>query len=190
MSGRFIDPVEHIRRTADESLGVVTQKNLVIRNEQTGRFDAQPDRTQQLLIFETIELQTFDVAVNTGTAFFHQVPTALTAYTLSSNNADVSAQCRAVVFRLLSRNAITAGTAFLHLSVTEGISSTGYDIAECELNSVDSVAKSVVLDWNVAPQIAKGAVWAMSVQTDAAFLPAAADMKCWITFAYQQWASS
>lgn len=190
MSGKFIDPVQHIRRTADESLGVVPQREIVRRQESGQRFDAQSDRTQRVLTFETIEVHQFNIPANTTTTMYHLIATGASTFALSNINPDVGLQCRAVIFRLTANGPVTAGTATLELTVFEDATTTNYLISECELNTTDTAAKSVVLPFAVAPQLAKGSAWTLSIVTSAGFLPITLDMKAQVTFGYEDWASS
>lgn len=188
LAAPLIDPVEQIKRIGDESLGVVPQREVVRRNEQVRRFDADSHRTQRLIMFKTLELHCPNVPANTSTGFLHMILSGSTTVTSINSAIRIGGQARVVALGMLSNAPITAGTCTPQLVVAEPDTTT-YSFAECELSSAHQV-NDLVLSWEQAPQIAKDATWALNAITDAAFLPTTADIKAWITFGFEQWLPS
>lgn len=187
---RFIDPIEHVKRTNDEALGYVPQREMVLRQERQERVDAQSDRTQRLIVFETLEYVIYDVPANADTAISQMFAASASAISLSSINIDIGQQCRVVALRIASNAAVTAGTVVPYITVTEGGSTTDYGFNECELSSLQQRFKSVVFDWSQSIQVAKGASFSLFLRTSAAFAPTTLDMKIHLTFGYEQWVPS
>jgi hypothetical protein len=191
MSGRLIDPVEHVRRTMDEQLGVVPQRDLVVRGDRTLRYDAAPKRNQEIIVFETIEYVQYNMPASTDGAMFQMY--AASSSTISLNNApiDICQMCKVCAVRIhCPAPGVSAGTVRPFLQVTEGSYVTEYVFDECELSVTEPRRKGLVLPWEQSIQIAKDAEYLLALRTDAAFLPTTLEFKAQITFGYPSWIPS
>lgn len=188
MGFRTIDPTRDIQRAADEDHGVLSPRILSSRQADQDRFTAESDRTQRVLVFETMELHKPSVPANTTSQMSHLVASSSTTMVLSTQSPDVGMQCRVVAVRLQGTQNVTAGIVQLQLTVFEDGVATDYVFDECQLNTSNPRTKSLVIDWMQAPQLAKGATWSLFTRADASFLPAATiNVKALITFGYEQW---
>ena len=188
---RLIDPVEHVKRTGDEELGYVPQREMVRRQDQAARLDAQSDRTQRFYNFETLERYYFNVPANSNLNMSDIMVASASTIVLLGITDDVPQQCRVTSIRIKSTEAITAGTLVPELRVTSGGTTTTYSFSECELSPGGNPwIASAVFDFTSAIQVEKDSAWALYVNTSAAFLPTTADIKVNITFCYDQWTPS
>ena len=185
---RFIDPIRHIERATDEQHGVLTSRELSRQIDQGRKIDAQSDRTQRFIVMETIEVHCPNPAAAATTSFGHLIATSSTGLILSNLNPDVSQQCRLLYLRIMADGSVTGGTITPVFDVYDGLGGiTSYQIDECELSTAVPIVKSVMFDWPIAIQLAKGDAWSLSVVSSAGYTPVALDYKALLTFGFEQW---
>lgn len=186
MGFRTIDPVRDIQRAADEDHGLLMPSAIERRRADQEKFTAELDRTQRIIVFETIEYVLYDVPANSDNSMYHLFAASASAISLNNMAIDIGCQCRICALRIMSNAAVTAGTCTPFVRVTEDGVDTDYVFDECQLSTTETRKKGIVFDWPTSIQISKGANYLIALRTSAAFAPTTLDMKAHVTFGYDQ----
>ena len=188
MTGRLIDPIRDIERASNAQHGVLTQREIVDRQEQSDKLNAEPDRSQNFITQETLSVYSYNVAANASDTMSFILPDSISTFYMSGASFPVGGQCRLLSARVASNGSPAAGSAMPQFTVFEEGAFTFYPIPDLTLTTGVHAA-AVRWDWDNAIQLSSEASWTWQINTDVAYSPTTLDYWVAFTLGYGEWSN-